>query len=154
MAEEKFYRMVLTHAPPLRPLPGSISIESYWKTQHSEQIRHVYAQAFEREPWPKDWDSFEEFDPKGVFVARHCPTDRVVGYVIGFKRGEMGYISVVAVIPDFQRQGIASSLVNAAIKYLHSLQLYTIKIDAFVDSTPAVETYRSLGFEVEGTFED
>ena len=77
-----------------------------------------------------------------------------MGYVICFRRRDIGYISVVAVAPAFQRKGIASALVHTAIDYLHSLQLFTIKIDAFVDSTPAVKTYKALGFKVESTFED
>jgi ribosomal-protein-alanine N-acetyltransferase len=154
MAEQEFLRMVLTHAAPVRPLPRSISIERYSRTQHSDQVRHVFGQALKDEPWPQDWDSFEEFDPKGVFVAQHHPTDELVGYVISFKRRDMGYISVVAVIPAFRRQGIASALIRAAIGYLHSLHLSTVKIDAFADSIPAVETYKSLGFEAENVSED
>ena len=129
------------------------SIEPYSQGEHSEQIRRVYGEAFDDEPWPQDWASFDEFDPNGVFVARDYVAERVVGYVICFKRGEIGYVSVVAVTPAFQRQGIASALVHTAVEYLRSLHLDTVKIDAFVDSIPAVETYKSLGFEIESTFE-
>lgn len=151
---KKLYRMNLRH--PLLPvqLPDSIHIEAYYPSQHHEKIRHVFGEAFGESPWPVDWEKFKGYDPQGIFVARDSITDKPVGFVISFSRGDYGYISVVSVIPAYQRQGIASALVNRAVDYLGSLNLDVFKVDAYVDSVPAVETYRKLGFEIERMFED
>ena len=72
----------------------------------------------------------------------------VAGFAICFRRGEAGYLSVVAVRPPQQRRGIASALVRRAAGYLSSLGLAAVRIDAWGDSPPAVATYLHLGFKV------
>jgi ribosomal-protein-alanine N-acetyltransferase len=150
---KKLFRMKLRGSLPLREPPAEVRVVSYSPEKHHEAIRHIYAEAFEDEPWPADWDDVEEFDPQGVFVAIHEPTGSPVGYTISFRRGDSGYVSVVAVLPEFRRRGIASAMVSAAVAYLRSVGLQDILVDAFVTSTPAVETYRSLGFRVVKEFE-
>ena len=151
---KKLFRMRLSGSLPLRRPPADVKIVAYDRDRHHEPIRYVYAGAFGEDPWPADWDDIEEFDPNGVFVAVHEPTSDVVGFVVSFRREEDGYISVVAVLPAYQRRGIASTMVAAAVDYLRSLGLEEFLIDAFVTSKPAVATYRSLGFRVVKIFED
>ena len=154
MVNKKLYRMVLDN-PSVSPRPyASFDIEPYSRSRHHNEIRRIYGEAFEKEPWPESWDSFEEFDPKGIFLAQDSSSRQWIGFVVSFERDGYGYISVVAVIPPFQRRGIASALVRKAIEYFRSLHLRTVKIDAYVESTAAVETYKSLGFVVESTFDD
>ncbi len=134
-------------------LPPQFNIVPYSPVLHHEVIRNMYSKAFGEEPWSTNWDAFQEFDPKGVFVASHSQMDRPVGYIISFRREDFGYISVVAVIPEFRRQGLASAMITAAIDYLQSLSLREIVIDVHVTNTPAVEAYKKLGFQVVEVFE-
>lgn len=67
---------------------------------------------------------------------------------MSFRREDFGYVSVVAVQPDFQRRGIARALVGRAARHLRSLGLELVRIDAFGDSPPAVAAYWSLGFRI------
>lgn len=69
-------------------------------------------------------------------------------------RDAFGYISVVAVLPECRRAGVASALVHAACAYLRGLGLAAVKVDAFTDSLPAVHLYEHMGFTVESTFPD
>jgi len=152
---DKLFKMERCGSPTSRtPPPQKISIIPYSPEQHHEAIRYIYSEAFGENPWPADWDAFDEFDPKGVFVASHTQTGEPVGYVISFKRRDFGYISVVAVIPEFQRQGIASGMINAAVDYLQSLHLRKVAIDVYATNTPAVEAYKKMGFRVVETFEE
>ena len=141
---------------PLLPvhIPDSIHIGEYSPTQHHEKIRYVFGEAFGESPWPEDWENFTGYDPHGIFIAKDHIQDKMVGFATSFSRGDYGYIGVVAVIPAYRRQGIASALVQRAIEYLRTLDLNVFKIDAYVDSTPAVETYRKLGFEIESMFDN
>jgi ribosomal-protein-alanine N-acetyltransferase len=119
-----------------------------------DRIPEIYAAAFGRPPWPNEWEQFDHFDPSGVFVAESSDSGAGVGFAICFRRGTAGYISVVAVRPEYRRRGIASALVRAAADYLASLGLRLLRIDAYADAPAAVATYRSLGFEVYQTLID
>jgi len=148
------YRMVLSDEGQVSTPPTRVQICAYNPQGHHDLIPSVYALSFAEPPWPADWEAFAEFDPNGAFVAQDVKTAQVIGFVVSFRRNDHGYISVVAVVPEYHRQGIGSALVSAAIAYLRGLGLYTIRIDAFVDAPPAFNLYRKLGFQVEKTFED
>ena len=122
------------------------------RADHS-RIPDLYAKGFGSDPWHSDWDDFAEFDPKGVFVAE-SEEGAGVGFSICFRREDLGYISVVAVVPEYRRRGIASALVVTAAQYLASQGLGRVRIDAYADAPAAVATYRSLGFEVYETIVD
>jgi len=67
---------------------------------------------------------------------------------------DFGYISVVAVMPEYRRRGVASALISTAIRYLKSLGLSLVKIDVYTTNTPAIEAYTKLGFQVIDAFEE
>ena len=97
-------------------------------------------------------DVMKKHGSGGVFVAEDGGD--LVGFSICFRRGEHGYVSVVAVVPTHRRRGIASALVGRAVGYLRSAGVATVRIDAYVDALAAVATYRSLGFEVYERVDD
>ena len=134
--------------------PEGVVICPYDKERHHAVIRTLYAEAFEDTPWPPDWDDIPQFDPRGVFVAENRMTAEVVGYIISFQRGDIGYVSVLAVVPAYRRRGIAQALIQAATDYLRSLDVLSIQVDAFTDSIPAVSLYKAVGFRVIRTYED
>jgi ribosomal protein S18 acetylase RimI-like enzyme len=141
----RLLRMERTTALPVLSPPAGICILPYCADLHQEYIPSLYAASFGEDPWPADWDQFDEFDPQGVFLAVE---EEPVGFAICFRRSDFGYISVVAVLPAYRRRGIASALVGTAIRYLRSLGLDTVRIDAYEASVPAVRTYEQLGFRV------
>jgi mycothiol synthase len=132
-------------------VPGVV-VGPWDRTRDHERIPQVYAAAFGHEPWPGDWDRFDEFDPSGVFVAHSG--GEAVGFAVCFLRSGSGYISVVAVVPSARRRGIASALVRTAMAHLESLGAAIVRIDAYEDAAAAVAAYRSLGFEVYEIVED
>ena len=148
------YRMVLRNDEEGCKVPDSVNIRNYCKQRHHEAIRFAYGESFGHPPWHSDWDKFDEFDANGAFIAEDVETAKVAGFALGFRRRDYGYISVVAVLPAYRRQGVAFVLVRKAINYLRAIGLYTIKVDVFVDEIPAVSFYQKLGFEIESTFED
>ncbi|MCB2224078.1 MAG: GNAT family N-acetyltransferase [Actinobacteria bacterium] len=124
-------------------VPG-VEIRPWRRSDDHPRIPGVYAAAFGHDPWPDDWDRFEGFDPGGVFVAEE--RGALAGFCICFPRADDGYLSVVAVVPQARRRGIASALVAAAVERLASLGREVVRIDAYQDAPAAVGAYRSLGF--------
>jgi len=135
-------------------VPDGIRISSYDKRRHHGEIPVVYAEAFTASRWPEDWDCFSEFDPHGVFVAESSSRSETVGYVISFRRKSTGYVSVLAVLPSYQRLGIGTALLCAAIDYLCGIGAESIEVDAFADSAQAVAFYIDFGFRIVRTYED
>mgnify|MGYP001815257187 FL=1 len=153
--------------------PSGTEIRRWDAAADHERIRFVYGTSFGHEPWPADWDRFDEFDPEGVFVAEDGALVAgdgaivagdgaivagdgrdLVGFCICFLRRGEGYISVVAVLPSHRRRGIASALVRRAVAHLREQGAGVVRIDAYEDARAAVGAYHSLGFEVYDTVED
>ncbi len=90
-----------------------------------------------------DWQMFYELNPDGAFVAKY--NDRVVGTVTTTNYHNMvGWIAMVLVDPEFRHRGIATKLVNKALKSVSYLN--TVKLDA----TPSGEkVYSRIGFKPE-----
>ena len=78
---------------------------------------------------PRDWHGFIELEPDGCFVGekegRVVATTTTINY-----ENRMGWIGMVLVDPDFQRQGIATRLISHAIDYLESIDCRCQKLDA------------------------
>jgi mycothiol synthase len=154
MKQRYLHRMELRKERWEAPAPAGIAIVPYQAERHHDEIPEIYARSFAEPPWPADWDGFPEFDPGGVFVAESPGAAETVGYIISFQRKNVGYISVLAVIPAFRRRGIGTALAHRAVLYLRSKGLGAIQVDAFADSTPAVGFYTNLGFRVIRTYQD
>lgn len=135
-------------------LPPQTVIRPYSAKEDHEVIPSIYARSFGEPPWPNAWDEFNEFDANGIFVANDVQHRQAVGYVISFKRRDHGYLSVLAVLPEYRRQGIGSSLVHTAIDYLRGQGLRAIMVDAPADSFASLGVYRKAGFCIQETFED
>lgn len=58
-----------------------------------------------------------------------------------------GYVTNVAVLPEYRRQGVATALINAALE--NDMEFLTLEVRE--SNVPAIELYKSLGFEKVGT---
>ncbi len=134
-------------------LPPNITIVPYDPALHHEVVPQVYAAAFGEAPWPADWEAIPEFDPGGVFLAITKQDRAAVGFVVSFMRREFGYISMVAVLPGWRRQGIASALIAAAASYLRTKNPAYLRIDVETGNVAAVKAYEKLGFKIKDSFD-
>ena len=140
---------IAPHAP-----PAGLRIVPYEAARHYDSIPALYAAAFGDPPWPADWDHFDEFDPRGVFLGYDPAAPGPVGFAISFQRQDFGYISVVAVLPAYRRRGLATALIGTAVQYLGSLALKTVHIDVLETNRPAVLAYEKLGFQVYAVLQE
>lgn len=148
-----FYRLELKGDCPPEAGPAGFVPVPYSRELHHGEIPLIYAEAFTEKPWGRDWEQFEGFDPRGVFLAAGGDGE-LAGYVISFKRRDHGYISVVAVKPRWQKRGAAAALIREAVKYLRSLGLKTVRIDVDENRTAALRLYAKLGFSVAENLPD
>ena len=79
-----------------------------------------------------------------------CENDRIVAMVAGYTENvteNMGYISVVATLPEMQGKGYAGHLVEEFLAIACQKGLVAVHLYAVRDNLPAMAMYHSLGFE-------
>lgn len=59
---------------------------------------------------------------------------------------QLGYISIVATLPDYQRQGLARKLVLEFIKECESKNLRGVHLYTAYSNTGAIKMYLNIGF--------
>jgi predicted N-acetyltransferase YhbS len=82
-----------------------------------------------------------EIEPEGVWCAQQ--DGRVVGTVSVVDYGEIAYIGLTTVAPDWQRRGIARQLIVRMLERLAERGERTVLLDATDEGAPL---YASLGF--------
>ena len=61
-------------------------------------------------------------------------------------RDEILVMHALGVLPEFTGHGVAKSLISAALELAEALGCKTLRLDAYVDNSPARELYRRCGF--------
>lgn len=64
------------------------------------------------------------------------------------RRGSLGYVSTIAVHPDYQRRGLGEALMRWALAWFRSQGLRSAALTVTVGNGPAIALYRKLGFTV------
>jgi GNAT superfamily N-acetyltransferase len=91
-----------------------------------------------------DWRRFLEMEPTGCFVADW--DGRLVGTTVTCIFGQVAWIAMVLVDPEFRGRGIGKELMSHALDFLETSGVSTVRLDA----TPLGEPlYKKLGFVVE-----
>lgn len=115
------------------------------KTEHINEVENIEKICFVH-PWLKaDLEQQLNLDTSHFAVA--TVDGKVVGYMgLQIFCGE-GYVTNVAVLPDFRRNGIAKKL----IEYQLQNDMSFITLEVRESNLPAIKLYESCGFENVGT---
>jgi len=102
---------------------------------------------------------FWRFDRAGLDDARNAtPVSRfrvavtdgtVVGYAVTGRAGPISYLQRLAVHPESQRRGVATLLVNDALRWATRRGARTMLVNTQEQNHPAVALYERLGFLLE-----
>ena len=110
------------------------------------------ARAFESLPGddPYGYGAFRQFFdlfPDLLVIAEQ--DGALLGYALGAKGSECGWILGVAVEPIAQRAGVGRALTEALLERMEARALRDISLTVHPDNAPALALYRALGFEQE-----
>ena len=110
-----------------------------------EQIEAIELQCFSC-PWTMDQLRSQLSDARHVFLAAVEESGGVLGYVGMMFVLDEGYISNVAVAPDFRRQGVADALISALMTRAEELSLAFVTLEVRAGNEPAKALYAKHGF--------
>ena len=75
--------------------------------------------------------------------------DAVVGTTMAGYDGFLGWLHKVAVLPQYQRRGVATALVRRAVVALRSTGCTKVNLQIRATNSVVRRFYESLGFEIE-----
>ncbi|MDL2233540.1 ribosomal protein S18-alanine N-acetyltransferase [Ruminococcaceae bacterium OttesenSCG-928-L11] len=101
-------------------------------------------------PWSLSGLQAELSKPESVFLTASIAGE-IAGYTGIHHILDEGYITNVAVFPQFRRQGVATALMEAILAYGSAHQLAFITLEVRVSNHNAIALYEKLGFTIEGT---
>ena len=116
---------------------------------HIPQIEHLERQCFSL-PWTAEQLKSQLKDAQHEFIAALAPDGTVLGYVGMMYVLDEGYISNVAVSPEYRRQGIADALIERLCIICRGLELSFVTLEVRAGNMPAIALYEKHGFHRVG----
>lgn len=116
---------------------------------HIPQIEHLERQCFSL-PWSAEQLKSQLKDNQHEFIAALAPDGTVLGYVGMMYVLDEGYISNVAVSPEYRRQGIADALIERLCIICRGLELSFVTLEVRAGNMPAIALYEKHGFHRVG----
>jgi ribosomal protein S18 acetylase RimI-like enzyme len=122
-----------------------------YQSRDQEQVVALWSDVFKDDPpWNEPASMIRRkltVQPDLFLVA--VVDGQVVGTVMAGYDGVRGWIHHLAVKDSFRRQGIASSLMNAAEKGLEIAGCPKVNLQVRATNSEVIAFYRSLGYELE-----
>lgn len=117
---------------------------------HLEELERLEKICFSR-PWSRKMLSEELENQCAAFLVAEEPTNgAVLGYAGLLVVADEGYITNVAVFPEYRRQGIAAQLIKVFCDFAYGNRLAFLTLEVRPTNKAAIELYRSFGFEEVG----
>ena len=129
------------------PQQGEAIIRSYRPTDYAGFLRLWEACGFDL-----SLNDAEEVlaarcaDPHSFFLVGEADGE-IVASIMGHMERRWGWVQRLAVHPNYRRKGLGRQLTQEGERRLGALGAYRAVLLTRRDSTPAVELYRSLGYE-------
>jgi ribosomal-protein-alanine N-acetyltransferase len=114
------------------------------------QIEQIEQQCFSC-PWTVEQLRSQLHDAHHEFIAAVDERGTVLGYVGMMYVLDEGYISNVAVAPEFRRNGIADKLIEELMNICNRLNLAFVTLEVRAGNEPAKALYAKHGFVDVGT---
>ena len=107
----------------------------------------------ERECFPSPWSlaslKSELTNPCAVFFVARM-NGEAAGYAGMHHVVDEGYITNIAVLPQYRRQGVAKALLENYFHYARAHGLRMITLEVRVSNAGAAAFYKNMGFRIEG----
>lgn len=117
------------------------------------EIYRIETEAF-GQPWP--FGAFEQYlgEPGFLVASGESVLGYIVADIISHRGGPIGHIKDLAVHRNVRKKGIGTLLLTRAIHILESRHVQAIKLEVRESNEPAIELYRSSGFEYRKRIEE
>lgn len=116
--------------------------------KHIAQIEELEEQCFSV-PWTVQQLKTQLSGNMHVFIAA-VSGEEVLGYMGMMYVLDEGYISNVAVSPEYRHCGIADALISEIISRAKELELSFVTLEVRVSNAPAISLYKKHGFSDVG----
>ena len=117
---------------------------------HLEELEKLERICFSR-PWSRKMLAEELENQCAAFlVAQDSITQQVMGYAGLLAMADEGYITNVAVFPEFRRQGVAAKLIAVFENFARGNKLAFLTLEVRPSNTAAIALYKGFGFEEVG----
>ena len=117
-------------------------------SSHLDEIHDIECACFSL-PWTCEQLEKQMSADNCIFLAALEDDGTVMGYIGMMYVLDEGYISNVAVSPEFRRQGAADALILALIKRTEKTLVF-VTLEVRESNHPAIQLYAKHGFEVVG----
>ena len=115
-----------------------------------EELEKLERICFSR-PWSRKMLAEELENQCAAFlVAQDSITQQVLGYAGLLVMADEGYITNVAVFPEFRRQGVAAKLIAVFENFARGNKLAFLTLEVRPSNAAAIALYKGFGFEEVG----
>lgn len=117
---------------------------------HLEELEKLERICFSR-PWSHKMLAEELENQCAAFlVAEDSVSGRVLGYAGLMVVADEGYITNVAVFPEYRRQGIAAQILQVFLQFAAANHLAFLTLEVRPSNAAAIALYQGFGFEEVG----
>ena len=117
---------------------------------HLEELERLEKICFSR-PWSRKMLAEELENQCAAFLVAEDPTTKeVVGYAGLLVMADEGYITNVAVFPEYRRRGVAGQIIAVFDNFARGNRLAFLTLEVRPSNAAAIALYRSFGFEEVG----
>ena len=117
---------------------------------HLEELEKLERICFSR-PWSRKMLAEELENQCAAFlVAEDSVSGRVLGYAGLMVVADEGYITNVAVFPEYRRQGIAAQILQVFVQFAEANRLAFLTLEVRPSNAAAIALYQGFGFEDVG----
>ena len=117
---------------------------------HLEELEHLEKICFSR-PWSRKMLSEELDNECAAFLVAEDPiTKEVAGYAGLLVMADEGYITNVAVFPEYRRRGVAGQLIAVFDRFARGNRLAFLTLEVRPSNAAAIALYQSFGFVEAG----
>ena len=118
--------------------------------EHLNEVAALELACFSR-PWSRQMLA-EELDNQcaAFLVALEPETDKVIGYAGLLVAADEGYITNVAVFPQYRRRGAAGKLLDVFLRFARANHLAFLTLEVRPSNAAAIALYTRFGFREAG----
>lgn len=117
---------------------------------HLEELEKLERICFSR-PWSRKMLAEELENQCAAFlVAEDSVSGRVLGYAGLMVVADEGYITNVAVFPEYRRQGIAAQILQVFVQFAEANRLAFLTLEVRPSNAAAIALYQDFDFEEVG----